>query len=73
MQRRHHWIWADEDWLGLNQDLDEYLRRLNIATAVVSGDDESDSEEDLSTEIIRYHHTFRPHERADLTFVWDDD
>ena len=64
VQRIHHGIWVDEDWLGLNQNLEEYLRRLNIATAIVSGEEEAGLEEGLSTEIIRYHHAFRPLSRG---------
>ena len=72
VQRCRLGLWADEDWLGLNQDVDEYLEKLNVATALISGSEESESDVDLSEEIIRYHHTFRPHERAELTFVWND-
>lgn len=71
VQRYRHGLWADEDWLGLDQNIEDYLEKLGIATELVSGE-ESERKEDLSTEIIRYHHEFHPHERADLTFSWND-
>ena len=72
VQRRRLGLWADEDWLGLDQDVDEYLEKLNVTSLLISGDNESDSDINLSEEIIRYHHTFHPHESADMTFVWND-
>ncbi len=72
VQRYRHGLWADEDWLGLDQNVEDYLKKLSGAAEIVSGGDESGREEDLSTEIIRYHHDFHPHDRADLTFSWND-
>jgi len=73
VQRRHLGLWADEEWLGLDQNIDEYLDKLNAASALISGSsEEPDHDLDLSEEIIRYHHEFHPHEKADLTFTWND-
>ena len=72
VQRRHHGLWADEDWLGLNQDVDEYIGKLNVAVSFLGGEETAGPLEDLSTEIIRYHHRYLPHEKADLTYVWND-
>ncbi len=72
VQRIRNGLWADEDWLGLNQDVDEYLEKLRVDAEAISEEDESVPEEDLSTEIIRYHHEYHPHEKADLTFSWND-
>ena len=71
VQRYRHGHWADEDWLGLDQNIEDYLGRLRTAAELVSGE-ESEHEDDLSTEIIRYHHEFQPHETADLIFSWND-
>ena len=72
VQRYRHGLWADEDWLGLDQNVEDYLKGLSVAAELISGGEESESEKDLSTEIIRYHHEFHPHERADLTYSWND-
>jgi hypothetical protein len=72
VRRYHLGLWADEDWLGLNQNVDEYLEKLNSITASIAGLEEPEPDMDLSEEIIRYHHYFRPHEKADLTFSWND-
>ncbi len=72
VQRIRNGLWADEDWLGLNQDVDEYLEKLRVAAEAISEEDEAVPKEDLSTEVIRYHHEYHPHENADLTFSWND-
>ena len=71
VQRHSHGHWADEEWLGLDQDLEEYLSRLTDAAEFVSGK-QSERDEDLISEIIRYHHKFQPHQKADLTFSWSE-
>lgn len=72
VQRLHQGRWADEDWLGLEQDVDEHLRRINQSAEWISGGSIESSDDGLVGEIIRYHHDFRPHEKADLTFCWND-
>lgn len=72
VKRRRYGLWADEEWLGLNQNIDEYLTKLNVVSAQISGSEASESGGNLSEEIIRYHHRFRPHENAELTFTWND-
>ena len=72
VQRIRNGLWADEDSLGLNHDVDEYLKKLQTAAEAISDEGEAVPEEDLSTEIIRYHHEYHPHENADLTFSWND-
>ena len=71
VQRYRHGLWADEGWLGLDQNVEDWLKKLSVAAETLSGE-ESEHEEDLSKEIIRYHHEFHPHGRADLTFSWND-
>ncbi len=71
VQKYCHGLWADEDWLGLDQNVETYLDKLSDAAEIFSRE-KTKYEEDLSTEIIRYHHEFHPHERADLLFTWND-
>jgi hypothetical protein len=68
VQRIRNGIWDDEDWLGLDRDLDEHLERIRIAATAFSEDGEDVPLADMSTEVIRYHHEYRPHDSADLTF-----
>ena len=72
VKRFHNRIWADEFWLGLDQDLEVYLEKLRISVAAFSDEDEPVPREDLATDVIRYHHEYRPHQRANLTFFWND-
>ena len=71
VQKYRHGLWADEDWLGLDQNVETYLNKLSDAAEIFSRE-KTKYEEDLSTEIIRYHHEFHPHEKADLFFTWND-
>lgn len=72
VKRFHLYHWADEDYLGLNQDLEEYLEKEHATYAKFAGLDEPENGLGLSEEIIRYHHRFRPHEKANLTYVRHD-
>lgn len=63
VEQRHFGVWEGEDCLGLDQNVDDFLRKLGK---------KRQQKEDLYSEIIRYHHEFRPHEKADLTFFWND-
>ena len=71
VQKYRHGLWADEDWLGLDQNVEAYLNKLSDVAEIFSRD-KTKHEEDLSTEVIRYHHEFHPHEKADLLFTWND-
>lgn len=62
VEKRHHGIWEGKDCLGLDQHADAFLRKLGK---------DPESIEDLYSELIHYHHHYRPHEKADLTFYWD--
>ena len=72
VKRNRHQLWADEDELGLNEPLEAHLERLRQFSAMLRGLEKPESGLGLGEEIIRYHHEFRPHERADITYVWND-
>jgi hypothetical protein len=36
VQRYRHGHWADEDWLGLDQNIEAYLNRLSVAAALAN-------------------------------------
>jgi uridine kinase len=69
--------WRDEDDCNVTEDIEEFMKRkkedLNKfvhADAYLEGKDFPDDTifPELAEEIIRYHHTYRPHERADFIF-----
>ena len=72
IRRYHLGLWADEECLGLDQNVDEYLEKERRFYAEIEGLEEPEPDLGLSEEIIRYHHQFNPHDKADLTFAWDN-
>lgn len=73
VQRMRHGYWADEEFLGLDQVLDDFLEKERYVTAKFSGVPESEVELGLDKEIIQYHHAHRPHEAADIIFARHED
>ena len=72
VQRWRHNHWADEEYLGIGQPLDEYLQKLRHFSAVIEQAEESEVDLGLEEEIIRYHHSYAPQNRADMVYVWTD-
>jgi hypothetical protein len=72
VQRHHLGLWADEEYLGLGQSVEEHLKKERHFLAIIKGSDAPEADLGLAEEIIRYHHEFVPHEKADLIFVWKE-
>jgi hypothetical protein len=70
--RQRNGLWAEEDELGLNEPLEDHLAKLRQFSAMLQGQGEPDETLGLGEEIIRYHHRYRPHDTADVKYVWSD-
>jgi len=72
VKRYHLDLWADERELLVPQDsVEEFLDKERELAALMSGS-ESNKGPSLSDDIIRYHARYRPQERADYIYKWDE-
>lgn len=69
--------WRDEDDYEVSEDIDDFmnkkkegLQKFVWAEACIEGKDVPDDVKfpELAEEIIRYHYTYRPHEKADIIY-----
>lgn len=71
VKRKNCGLWADERELNVEGDVEEFLQRENELArwfGKLEDPDEDDSGLGLSEEIVRYHATFIPHEKANLIY-----
>ena len=66
IQRMHLGAWADEEYLGLDQDPDIYIKSELELMAKLNNLDEPEADLGLEGEIIHYHHKFQPQKAADF-------
>jgi hypothetical protein len=69
VKRRHLGLWTDERELDVNEPLEQFLENERQLTAMVAGEMVMDL--GLAEEVIRYHYTVRPHNRADIVYFRD--
>lgn len=72
VKRRHLGLWADERELNLDEPLEDFLKQERELTAMVAGASEAATDLGLAEEIIRYHHTARPHNNAHIIYFRDE-
>lgn len=72
IKRYHLDMWADERELVVDLgSVEDFLVKEREIVAMLSGESDADGPS-LEEDIIRYHSKYRPQDRADITYRWDD-
>ena len=72
LKRVQYGVWTDERECEIEGDIEEFIAKEKGLVARIAGTPPESQTVDLSDEIIRYHYSYRPQNRAHVTYIRND-